>query len=138
MRVLGVDLGRKRIGLAVGESAPGVASPRPVLAASGTLRQDADAIARRATAESADAIVLGLPLNHDGTPSRMSRVIDQLAELLRERGQTVHTVDEFMTSQEAEAVLAESGLRASQQKRALDSEAACRIIERFFRELPPA
>jgi putative Holliday junction resolvase len=138
VRVLGVDLGRKRIGLAVGESVPGVVSPRPVLAASGTLRQDADAIEQRAKTESVDAIVLGLPLNDDGSPSRMSRVIDQLAELLRERQQVVHTVDEFMTSKEAEAVLAESGLRASQQKRALDSEAACRIVERYFRTvLPP-
>lgn len=133
MRLLGVDFGRRRIGLAVGESDHRVATPRPPMAASGKLATDADNLVAFARREACEAIVVGLALI-EGETTAMAKIGDRLAEQLRERGWTVFTVDESLTSVGAEAAMASAGLKASQAKRRVDGEAAARILERFFDE----
>jgi putative Holliday junction resolvase len=128
MRLLGVDFGFKRIGLAVGEASFGIFDPRPTLNASGTLARDADAL------KSLAAIVLGLPLEESGEEGRMARICRQLGGLLTERGLTVHYVDERFTSREADDELYADGLKASQRRKHRDGEAARRILERFLQE----
>ena len=74
MRLLGVDFGFKRIGLAIAESEFKVITPKPSLEATGTLLRDAqniDALARR---EEIRAIILGLPIEEDGNQGKMARV----------------------------------------------------------------
>lgn len=134
MRVLGIDLGKRRIGVAVGESEVGVATPRPALTATGTLARDTDAVVRLAAAEGASVVVVGVPSSHD---SPMSRACARLAELLRERGLDARTVDETLTSVEAGDRLAQTGLKAAARRARIDSEAACLILERFFAEAKP-
>lgn len=131
MRLLGVDFGFSRIGIAVGESEPRVVSPRPSFAAAGALKRDAVAIGELAKREEAQAIILGLPLK-DGEEERMARICRMLAGHLEDLGFTVHLVDETLSSVEAENVLFEAGLKASQRRKARDGEAACRIIERYL------
>ncbi len=130
MRVLGVDFGFARIGLAVGDDKLGVFSPRTVLKASGGLKRDADAIANKAKEEEAEAIVVGLPLDAEGG-GRMARICDQLAGHLRDKGLIVHTVDESMTSVGVHAELREAGLKARQRRKIVDGEAAVKILERW-------
>jgi putative Holliday junction resolvase len=130
MRVLGVDFGSKRIGLAVGESEFAIVSPRPHILASGTLARDAEQIRIVASKESAERVVVGIPYNEEDR--RMERVCGKLAEELRKLGLAVDTVDESMTSVGAEQVMGE--LRGSQVRRRKDGEAACRIVERYFSE----
>jgi len=132
MRLLGVDLGKVRIGVAVGETEPRVVTPRPTLAASGTLRRDADALAQLAKKEEAEAVVVGLPIGLDGQEDGMTKACRLLADLLRERGYAVHLVDETMSSVQAEASLLEAGLKASERRRKRDGEAASLILERFM------
>ncbi len=132
MRVIGVDFGSARIGLAVGETDAGLATPKGNLSASGKLARDAVAIAAFATKEEADAIVLGLPLDGEGLPTKMSGVIEQLGQRLAELGQIVYKVDESLTSFESNQAMLDTGLKASQRSARVDSEAACRILERFF------
>lgn len=134
MRVLGVDLGRKRIGLAVGESDFQLASPRPFLAASGSLDGDAQAISEVGRREDAACVVVGLALNADGSPSAIANAGMKLAEHLRRLSWRVETVDEAMTSVEAEKALRQSDKTAAQRRKVRDGEAACRILERFFDE----
>jgi len=129
-----VDFGSKRIGLAVGESGFGVASPRPSLPASGTLAADARAICAEAERQGAEAIVVGLPLAEDGSDTRMARVCRQLADRLRELGWNVHLADERLTSVEAERAMRGAGLKGAETRRRKDGEAAARILERFFAE----
>jgi putative Holliday junction resolvase len=131
MRLLGVDLGRKRIGLAVMPLELGVASPRSNLEASGTLRKDAEAIFARARHEEADAIVVGLPLNDDGSESPGARISRMLGQHLTELGADVIYQDERMTSMEAESAMREAGLKMAAQRKAVDGEAACLILERY-------
>lgn len=132
MRVIGVDFGSARIGLAVGETQAGLATPKGNLPASGKLAKDAVAIAAFATKEEADAIVLGIPLDGEGMPTKLSGVVDQLGDKLAELGQLVYKVDESLTSFESNQAMLAAGLKASQRNARVDSEAACRILERFF------
>jgi putative Holliday junction resolvase len=133
LRALGVDFGSKRIGIAVGESELGVAGARAALPASGTLARDAEAIADLARGEEAVLVVVGVPENPDGD-DRMARVCLQLVERLRRLGLAVDTVDESLTSVEADGVMAASGLTAAERRRRRDGESACRILERYWSE----
>ena len=62
MRVLGIDFGGKRIGVAIGETEHNVASPRPQIEATGTLRLDAVNIVSIAKKEEAAKVVIGTPV----------------------------------------------------------------------------
>ena len=132
MRVLAVDFGFKRIGVAVGESEFELATPRTALAASGALKKDAAALHDLARAEEVEAVVLGLPVEEDGEEGRMARICRTLAEHLIAEGETVHLVNEVYSSLEAENTLAEAGVRPTKRKQLRDGEAACVIVQRFF------
>lgn len=132
MRVLGVDLGRLRIGLAVGETEFAIATPRPALKASGTLSKDAQAISDQARAEEVERIVVGQPLNEED--DRMARVCAMLATELEKLGWGVSLVDESFSSVQAESLLREAELKGSQRKRHRDGAAAAIILDRFFDE----
>ncbi|HRI44710.1 MAG TPA: Holliday junction resolvase RuvX [Fimbriimonadaceae bacterium] len=134
MRALGVDFGRKRIGVAVGESSPRACRPRPSLAASGSLGKDASAIADLAAREETEAVVVGVPENPDD--DRQATICRRLADEIRSRGLDVRLVDESLTSLESHAAMADSGLKAAKRRRAVDGESACRILDRFFDSLP--
>lgn len=131
MRVLGVDFGFKRIGLAVGESALALAA-RPTLAASGGLKKDAAALHAIAEREQVEAIVLGVPLGNES--DRQARICRTLASHLRELGWTVHEVDEALSTKEASQRMDGSGWTAAQHKRTIDARSALIILERFFHE----
>lgn len=133
MRLLGVDLGKVRIGLAVMDESSGLPRPLPALAARGSLKADAAQVAEVAAKESAEAVVLGVPLEM-GEETRMSTVVRKFSDELNALGLTAHLVDESLTSAEAEAALVRAGLKASKRKRRIDSEAACRILERYAEE----
>ena len=128
MRVLAVDLGRLRIGIAVGETEFRVATPRPNLTATGTLKRDAEAISVLAKKEEVERIVVGHPLNEED--ERMARVCSQFADLMREHGWHVELVDESFTSVQADENLAD--LKGSQRRKRRDGEAAAVILERYF------
>jgi putative Holliday junction resolvase len=132
MRLLGVDFGFKRIGLAIADTSIGLPSPRPAMTASGALKRDAIAIDTFAKREQADAIVLGLPVEEDGVEGRMARVCRQLAGHLEALGRPVHLVDESLSSVQAEESMLHEGIKASQRKKRRDGEAACVILERYL------
>lgn len=138
MRLLGVDFGFKRIGLAIAESEFGVVTPRPALAASGTLKLDAANIEATFRRESADKVVLGLPIEEDGNLGKMARVCQTVAGLLRDKGIEVDFVDERYSSLEAESVLRHEDLKASQRRKLRDGEAAGILLERYLEGLEEA
>ncbi len=136
MRLLGVDLGRVRIGLAVGETEVEIATPRPALAASGKLDSDADAIAAFAKREEAERVVIGVPYMQDAPDGgRMQRICRELGTRLEARGVEVAYVDESLTSLEADAALTQTGFTAAKRKTRVDGEAAARILERYMSEI---
>jgi putative Holliday junction resolvase len=130
MRVLGVDYGLKRIGLAVGESEVGMAFPRPRLSSRGSIEADAGALADVVRNEGFDAVVLGLPLTESGEEGEQAAICRRLATALEGLGVKVYLVDERMTSRSAEAMF--EGTKASVRKRLVDSEAARQITQSFL------
>lgn len=135
MRLLGVDFGFKRIGLAIGESDFGVITPKPTLAATGTLRSDAENLSHLAKRELVDKIVIGLPVEEDGNLGKMARVCQTVAGHLREKGHDVDLVDERYSSLEAEKALLVEDLKASQRRKLRDGEAARILLERYLENL---
>jgi len=138
MRLLGVDYGFKRIGLAVAEVEFGIITPRPALEASGTLARDAANLADIAKKEAVDRTVLGLPIEEDGNHGKMARVCQTVADHLRSLGQIVELVDERMSSVEAESHLRQEDLKASQRRKLRDGEAARILLERYIDNLEKA
>ncbi len=134
MRLVGIDFGFKRIGVAIAESEVGIVTPRPSMPASGTLKIDATTISNLAKREEADAVVLGLPVEESGEEGRMARICRTLADHIQGNGTTVFLVDESLTSVQAEAFLREDGLKASQRRKLKDGEAAAIILERYLHE----
>ena len=133
MRLIGVDFGGKRIGLATVDTEVRLPAPLNVIEASGTLARDAAEIKLIVERENAGAVVVGLPLDLSGE-TKMSKICRMLGDRLTSLGLTVHYVDESMTSQNAEDAMAGSGLTAAQVRKRVDAEAACRILERFMEE----
>ena len=85
MRVLGVDLGKVRIGLAVMDWESGVVTPRKALAGIGTLVKDADQVVEVAREEEAGMVVVGLPLEN-GEEGKMANVMRRFGAILGREG----------------------------------------------------
>jgi len=132
MRYLAVDLGDRRTGLATGQDTTALATPLNVIETASEaerLRQIQAAIA----AQGADALVLGLPLNMDGSEGEPAKRVVAFAERLSEAtGLDVYLVDERQTSELANELMARSGLSHQQKKARRDALAAAAILERFF------
>ena len=134
MRLLAIDLGDKRTGLAVGDEASGIVSPLDVIERP-TSREDEliEAIAVAASEQDASALVVGLPLNMDGTEGPRSRLVRALAERIAARaGLPVHLYDERLTSVDADWAMSQSGLTHKQKKARRDALAAAAILRDFL------
>jgi putative Holliday junction resolvase len=137
MRFLGIDYGTRRIGLAIGDEL-GVATPIPALV-------EADLAARRLALAAVmkqrriDEIVIGYPLNMDGTAGYKAKETDVVAAALRaEFGLPVHLVDERLTSHIAEQGMNQKQLREIRAKGIVDSRAAAMILQDYLdQRFPP-
>ena len=120
--VLAFDLGKKRIGVAVGEPELGTAHPLPAVSSFEKIQPLIDEW-RPAR------LVVGLPTSAQGVPHRMTRQSEDFARRLEKRFKLpVARVDERYTSVEAESRL--KGVK----KKAIDSVAAQLILEQYFNE----
>lgn len=133
-RVLGLDVGKRRIGAALAECDLGVVTGLDTITRR-TLREDIDAILALAERAGAARIVVGLPLHMDGRESPMSREAKHLAGKLGAAGEVpVEMYDERLTSVAAEERLAAKGLNlkkmlAEKRKGAVDQMAARILLE---------
>lgn len=128
-RALGIDYGRKRLGLALSDEDGILASPLPTLRR-GHLEDDVQALAGLAARSGANRIVVGLPQNMDGSLGGMAReVLAFVGALRRASGLEVTTFDERLTSTEAERVLGEAGLGPRRKKILQDGLAAVLILQ---------
>ena len=139
MRLIGIDYGARRIGLSYGDEL-GVATPLPALTeADEAKRWQAlkAVIAQRRVTD----LVLGYPLNMDGTAGFKAKEVDAFAARLKaEFALPVHLVDERLTSYEAESTIAKSKRRDVRASGIIDSRAATLILQDFLNQkfgLPP-
>ena len=136
-RFLGLDVGERRIGVAVSDASGTLATPLTALKTSGldgnALQLSLDTIARLAADDQFDAIVVGLPRRLDGSPNAMTPRVERFAERLRDRaGVAVILQDERLTSVEAERLLAERDRDWRSRKARLDAAAAAIILQDYL------
>jgi putative Holliday junction resolvase len=137
MRVLGVDYGHRRIGLAISDETAVLARPWQSVPAGGTPVESATAIAERIAREAElgpiGAIVVGLPRRLNGTDTDQTEPARICARALAElTGLPVHLQDERLSSHEADQRLAERERDWRRRKARLDAAAAAVILQDYL------
>lgn len=133
-RVIAVDLGTRRMGVAVTDGLGLTAQPHATLARHGGQR-DLDAIAAVVREVDAERVVLGLPLDPDGTVGRAARSAQAFAVRLRAAVPVpVELIDESFTTVEAEEVLLAADLSRARRKQVVDRVAAALILRRWMEQ----
>ena len=132
MKKMGLDLGRARVGIAMSDILGILASPYETLQSKG-LDRDVEYVAKLCKDYQVDTVVIGLPLNMDGTDSDMSTYARTFADNLKLKVQAnVILQDERLTSVEAEEYLNQTNTRGKKRKAVLDQVAACIILQTFL------
>ena len=132
VKILGVDFGLKRVGLAVCDTMWILATPLPAFRTS-SMRVSIDGVARVAAERGVCGIVVGLPLNLDGTESEQSGRVRAFARnLAKVTGLDVDLCDERLTTVEADELLAEAGVKRADREKLIDSMAAKIILQSYI------
>jgi len=140
-RIIGLDVGERRIGVAVSDPSGTLARPVTTLRTSGldgdALQVSLNEITRLAADDPLEAIVVGLPRRLDGSPNAMTPRVERFAERLRDRaGVAVTLQDERLTSVEAESRLAVRKKDWRARKDQLDAAAAAIILQDYLDSRP--
>jgi len=132
--VLAFDFGERRLGVAVGDLAVGIAHPLITIDAADA-RSRFEQIGRLVSEWRPVLLVVGLPAHGDGTEHELSRLARRFARRLEGRfGINVTLVDERLTSRMAESGLRRQGLSTNRIEAVLDAAAAREILEAFLEE----
>lgn len=137
--LLAFDYGTKKIGVACGQTLTATASPLPAIKADNGV-PDWDAITRIITEWKPDALVVGLPLNMDGSESELSRRAEKFSRQLNGRYKLpCVTIDERLSTREARDISrhnAEASGRRFDHRKHIDSLSAQLILESWLNEQP--
>jgi putative Holliday junction resolvase len=137
MRALGLDLGSKRIGVAVSDRSGTLASPLVVLERTGSRATDHRRIAALVAEEEAEILVVGLPLSLDGSIGPAARgAIAEVEQLASVVGVPVETFDERLTTVTAHDLLAHR-MRAQARRRIVDKVAAAVMLQTWLDSRAP-
>jgi putative Holliday junction resolvase len=133
IRALGLDPGTKRIGVAVSDLSGSIASPLVVLLRSRSKQHDLSEIAKLACTEEAEVIVVGLPLNMDGSAGPSARAATGLARRLATVVDVpVELHDERLTTVSADRSMLEAGLNAVERRQRVDKVAAAIMLQSWL------
>jgi putative Holliday junction resolvase len=127
-QLMALDIGHKRIGVALGDTAVRIAIPYDTIAVDGSeLRQ----VAQLYTAHSIDTIIVGYPRNQQGEPTEQTAYVEAVAEDIAAYAKIVFQ-DESLTSVHAEQRLASR--KKNYSKSDIDAEAAAIILQDYLEE----
>jgi putative holliday junction resolvase len=138
MIIAGIDFGNRRIGLAISNPDQLSAYPVETIERGRSLEADLATLRARLTALEVRRVVVGLPLNMDGTVGPQARAAQVFAHRLEEAtGIPVELCDERLSSFEAEERLKGIPVRRNRRKLAIDAVAASVILESWLRSQKP-
>jgi putative Holliday junction resolvase len=131
-RILALDLGKKRIGLALSDPLGITAQGLPTLERT-NIRTDLAALERLAADHNVTMLLMGNPLHMSGHEGRQAEYAREFAERLKERtGLSVRFWDERLTTVEAQRTLKASGISIEKRARAVDRLAAVILLESYL------
>jgi putative holliday junction resolvase len=134
-RVLCLDYGERRIGVAISDPSRTIASPLTTLVRRRGKRPPWPELAAIVSEREVEEVVVGLPLEMDGSEGEWAEEVRRFgSEVARRTGLPVHWVDERLSSVEAERAVRESGLprRKREEKARIDASAAALILRSFL------
>lgn len=134
-RIMGIDYGKVRIGIALTDLLKTIASPYDVYK-SVSLQKDVEYFVKLVKEKEVEKIVLGLPLNMDGSEGERAKRTRIFGEML-EKACSVPVVyqDERLSSVEAENYLLDGDVRRDKRKNLIDKVAATIILEDYLRTI---
>ena len=131
-RILGVDFGNRRIGIAVSDSAAEIAFPLETIEERG-VKAAAGRIATLCQEQGVSELVVGLPLNMDGSEGDMAAEARAFGERLTRRGnRPVHMWDERLTTAAIEKSLIDADMSRRKRRAVRDKLAAQQILQSFL------
>jgi putative Holliday junction resolvase len=136
MRILAIDYGQKRIGLAITDNSKIIAYPLKIVLAQDSLKKTAGFLLENISEyiKEIDLIIIGLPLLMSGEESKMSKEIKEFANLLKEITDIkIIFIDERLTSSQVEKDLKDT-FKLNRKKRSQKSDvmAACVILKQYL------
>ncbi len=136
-RALGLDLGSRRIGVAVSDAAGAVATPYEVVERVGDRTREHARLLALAEETGAVVIVVGLPLSLDGSLGPAARgVLEEVDELAARTPLPVRTYDERLTTVSAERALRAGGVKGRDRRKVVDQVAAAVLLQAWLDGLP--
>lgn len=137
-RVLALDLGTRRVGVALSDATRTIASPYEVLERTGDRRRDHARIRALVDELEVTLVVVGLPRSMDGSLGPAARsALGEVDELAACTGVPVETYDERLTTVSAERILGARGVRAKDRRAVVDKVAAAVILQSWLDAQPP-
>jgi len=133
VQILGIDYGRKRIGVAHGDNETRIAFALTTITGRNDVTRDARNVADLCAEHGATTVVIGLPLNMDGSAGEQAQLTRAFAaEFERLSECRIIWQDERLSTQAAHGDLDEIGLSGKKRKAQLDAHAARQILQAYF------
>ena len=134
MRLLGLDVGTRRIGVAISDPLGFSAQGLTVIERRG-VEKDIETIERLAHEHKAEALIVGLPLDTDGKRGSQVQLVEAFIEsVVRRVALPVHWVDERFTTAQSERVLLEGDVSRKRRKEIIDQLAAQLILQQYLEQ----
>ena len=131
-RIMGVDYGDKRIGIALTDLMQIIASPLEVYQTK-TLKEDIDYICKIIKDNDVEKVVFGLPLNMDGSEGDRAKITKKFASLVAQQTNAeIVFQDERLSSIEADEILIKCNVKREKRKKLIDKLSACIILESYL------
>ncbi|HHU03288.1 MAG TPA: Holliday junction resolvase RuvX [Christensenellaceae bacterium] len=130
-RLIGLDIGDKRIGIAVSDTMRLIASPHSVIIRS-DLESDLSQLLKLQEELDADSFIVGLPLNMDGSRGFQCEKVQEFVDNLEAEGVSTILWDERLSTKSAERSMIEAGVRRNKRKMSIDSVAAALILQSYL------
>ena len=133
MRVMGLDVGDKTVGVAMSDELGITAMPLTVISRTGSLKREIGEIRRLVEENGVGCIVVGMPLMLDGTVGIQAQKVEAFVEELRRRLRVqIVTWDERLTTSEVERILIASDQSRMKRKKVIDKLAAAVMLRSYM------
>ena len=133
MRALGIDLGSRRIGVSLSDSAGIIATPYETVARGPSVADDHRRLLEIAAEADVEIVVVGLPLSLDGSVGPAAAgVLDEVEQLRAATPLPVETYDERLTTVTAERLLRQGGRKGRARRQVIDQTAAAVLLQAWL------